>query len=646
MLKYKLGILFLIGCFILADGTTLLCRAAAPVIYVAGDGSGSYNCDGVDDHIQINQALEYAANNPGTVVHLKGPFTYRIDKTLLVGSYTTLEGDSNAVIKLVDEAGWGAPWIPLIGNRDTNGNHDIIIQGFEIDGNSENQKSLGDLAWGDGYYCLIEFETKAYNITIQKMYLHHAGMDGVRLKYYSTLESDSKGNVIFRNNIVYKIGHDALYCTGMNNVTAYNNDVFTRINSAFRMQNTNHVKIYNNTIHSEYTGDSTGPGIQLQRTSSQNVMNDIEIFDNIIHTLNGAGIWMDGGDTDNIVRGSNVYIHNNLFYNVGQYWTDDGYSNAAIIIGQYNNTIIENNVIDNGGHAGIDTYIQTPCQSALNTIVRNNMIINSDDHEGVAVDNVDTPGQYTFTLQNNCFYNNIHGIYAGNGVTVSDNIQADPLFANPANHDYHLKSKAGRWLDGKWVTDSISSPCIDAGYLSSGYSNEPEPNGKRINIGQDGNTIYASKSEAPGSNLPTPILPIASFSSNATSGYAPLTIQFTDLSKNATSRVWDFGDRTNSTQQNPIHPYSATGNYTIKLTVSNANGTDSKTTMISVLEKSKSALPVANFSTNVSSGTAPSQYSLQIFHKIQHQEYGTLEIVPLQHSKTQYTHIQQQEITR
>ena len=39
------------------------------------------------------------------------------------------------------------------------------------------------------------------------------------------------------------------------------------------------------------------------------------------------------------------------------------------------------------------------------------------------------------------------------------------------------------------------------------YSNEPEPNGNRINIGPDGNTRYASKS----GYVPTPILPTANF---------------------------------------------------------------------------------------------------------------------------------------
>jgi PGF-pre-PGF domain-containing protein len=44
------------------------------------------------------------------------------------------------------------------------------------------------------------------------------------------------------------------------------------------------------------------------------------------------------------------------------------------------------------------------------------------------------------------------------------------------------------------VCDNTSSPCIDVGYPDSDYSNEPEDNGDRINIGMYGNTAQASKS--------------------------------------------------------------------------------------------------------------------------------------------------------
>ncbi|MGB9928805.1 MAG: hypothetical protein ACPK85_10410, partial [Methanosarcina sp.] len=63
----------LICCFILTNISTAFCITPASIVYVAGDGSGDFNCDGEDDHVQINQALDYAAKNPGTTVHLKGP---------------------------------------------------------------------------------------------------------------------------------------------------------------------------------------------------------------------------------------------------------------------------------------------------------------------------------------------------------------------------------------------------------------------------------------------------------------------------------------------------------------------------------------------------------------------------------------------
>ena len=76
-------------------------------VYVAGDGSGNFTCDGSDDQVEINQALAYVAENPQfSTVHLKGPNTYVISDSILIGSNTVLEGDPTAVIKLEDKAGW------------------------------------------------------------------------------------------------------------------------------------------------------------------------------------------------------------------------------------------------------------------------------------------------------------------------------------------------------------------------------------------------------------------------------------------------------------------------------------------------------------------------------------------------------------
>ncbi len=79
-----------------------------------------------------------------------------------------------------------------------------------------------------------------------------------------------------------------------------------------------------------------------------------------------------------------------------------------------------------------------------------------------------------------------------------------------------------------------------------------------------------------------PVLPVANFSSNVTSGYAPLTVQFTDLSQNAAGWSWSFGDGATSNEQSPLHTYSAAGTYNVNLEVNNANGTASKPATITV----------------------------------------------------------------
>ena len=89
------------------------------------------------------------------------------------------------------------------------------------------------------------------------------------------------------------------------------------------------------------------------------------------------------------------------------------------------------------------------------------------------------------------FYSNVQGGFPGEG-----NIDSDPLFADPDNGDYHLKSQAGRWdpTTQNWVIDQICSPCIDAGDPNIPIGLERFPNGGRINMGAYGGTPEASLS--------------------------------------------------------------------------------------------------------------------------------------------------------
>ena len=102
-MKKSLFIIFILIGIVTAHSQT------PPIIYVAGDGSGDpgYNCDGISDQEQINKALDSVATNPNfTTVYLKGSNTFWIDEPIFISENTTLEGDSNAVVKLVDNANW------------------------------------------------------------------------------------------------------------------------------------------------------------------------------------------------------------------------------------------------------------------------------------------------------------------------------------------------------------------------------------------------------------------------------------------------------------------------------------------------------------------------------------------------------------
>ena len=61
------------------------------------------------------------------------------------------------------------------------------------------------------------------------------------------------------------------------------------------------------------------------------------------------------------------------------------------------------------------------------------------------------------------------------------------LFCNNYNSSYEM---------GRWVSDDVNSPCIDAGDPNSDWSGELEPNGSRMNMGAFGGTPQASLSSS------------------------------------------------------------------------------------------------------------------------------------------------------
>jgi predicted outer membrane repeat protein len=184
----------------------------------------------------------------------------------------------------------------------------------------------------------------------------------------------------------------------------------------------------------------------------------------------------------------------------------------------YCDTVSIDNCIFNDNHAdeqGGALYLSRRGATINNcTIVNNSADISNNGYgDGLyAVEFVEE-----IHISNSIFWNNLHdqitkaypgytGLIVKNsciqdGYSGTDIISSDPLFAftnpfDPNNNDYHLKSQAGRWdpNSSSWVTDTLTSPCIDTGDAASAWTSELWPHGKRINMGAYGGTAEASMS--------------------------------------------------------------------------------------------------------------------------------------------------------
>lgn len=112
--------------------------------------------------------------------------------------------------------------------------------------------------------------------------------------------------------------------------------------------------------------------------------------------------------------------------------------------------------------------------------------------------------------------------------------------------------------------------------------------------------------------------PVADFTANPQSGQLGTFILFTDQSRNSpTEWLWEFGDGTSSTDQNPYHQYTRPGVFRVTLTVVNpyswSSTTKNNLITITGLEKTASATPtpitnlkpVADFTVDQRIGKAP-----------------------------------------
>ncbi|KYH41315.1 MAG: Disaggregatase related protein [Candidatus Bathyarchaeota archaeon B26-1] len=428
-------------------------------IVVATDGTGDYNCDGVNDEYEINAAIESLSRIGGGTVHLKEG-NYIIDGSVVLAHNIIFEGEGQdrTYIKLKDwnnREYWGLFVLDRVSN--------VTVKDFTLDGNKHRQRvSKGIDSDIDG------FRTSwSHDIVIQRVKLMNLWTDG-----FQFVHSD---DCVVEDSSVIQAGHDGfmlIYCEKIKVINSYvyasgtGNAGIRLYECSFCLVERNYFNVY-------------GFGILINPQGGVPCGNNVYKY-NIMYgnyrDTPAIAIYARGTPIENELFIGNIIVRS-VYHGVRLLATEEGGSSIK-------NVTFINNVIYGAKRSGI--ILEGKTKSITNILVKNCIIANNGEY-GIY-------GKVT-SIYNNV-WNNGKGNYEGGAKPGVGDISVDPLFADPTRGDFHLKSEAGRWDPNqkRWVKDSVTSPCIDAGDPSSDFSKEPEPNGGRINMGAYGNTGEASKS--------------------------------------------------------------------------------------------------------------------------------------------------------
>lgn len=240
----------------------------------------------------------------------------------------------------------------------------ITFENIILDGNFSNQPGAKR---GSSSLVLVWLKNCS-DVTSRGCTWRNAAIDGLKLK-------TCKG-LLYENNIAHDLGHEAVYAMyGCSKGVVRNNKCKTRTNSFCRLSyGASDFKIYGNEVYSVINSTSTGPGMELDK----GIFKDVEIYNNVIHDLNGSGIWISADQAEC----DNVRIHDNTFRNVGNFLNGtfkyNGYSNAGIAGAGMDGMAIENNIFEDIeiGYAILMAEAKHSVNGKYNWILKNNTLKN------------------------------------------------------------------------------------------------------------------------------------------------------------------------------------------------------------------------------------------------------------------------------
>ncbi len=385
----------------------------------------------------------------------------------------------------------------------------------------------------------------------------------------------------------------------VNGNTLERNEANSNTNQGIIIDSSNDNKVFNN------GASNNARGIYVSSSSSGNVLSGNTANSN----LGNSGFSADGilleNTSENTLNNNNansnnrygIYLKNS---NNSQVINNTAQSNVrGISLERSVENEVSNNILTDCSDSGLYLTVSTNNSLSKNTVGNNGqygIALDSSENNEISSNKVSSntigiymcPRSYGNKAYDNYFYNNVNALIKNNRSTWYIEIDKgkNVMGGSYIGGNFWGHPAGMGFSDNKSKPDGNEDGIIDEHFVSS-----------------DGVKESANGNITDNYPLKRVILPVADFSANPTKGIVPLTVEFKDLSKDATSISWDVNgdgklDGSNSTL---VYVYNTLGTYNATLTASNKNGENSKSVQI-IVEGIK---PVADFSTNVTSGYAP-----------------------------------------
>ncbi len=310
-----------------------------------GRMQADYVCDGVDDHVELQAAVDALPSGGGKVLLLEGTFT--IGASIELGDYTTMEGQGFGTVIRIEDAHNGA--IDMVTNRGAagGGNTGIVISNLRLDGNRNNNdeatqrgvllahvsyslvnRVLAENFWdfGIGFWG----SDNDYNIVTENIVrnCHNSGSDKGNIYLDEFRNGIVSDNVMYGNTGAGVTAPTALLVIcGGSHTTVTGNILHDSSEVGIRIFSSDNLVISGNSIY-----DTGTDAIRLEYSIEFSTISDNAIWDS-----EGKGIYLYSNDSkQNVISGNTIHLHRHGIY----------------LDGAHHNTITGNNI----GWAGAANY--------------------------------------------------------------------------------------------------------------------------------------------------------------------------------------------------------------------------------------------------------------------------------------------------